>query len=810
MNVAQAPEPKKTLAEHHREQLHASGLKDEYIDKLEWWTTDSTSEVQRVLGRKKVPSGQCLMIPHRRPDGTCEFVHVRPNNPRTDSSGKLVKYETPRRQAPEPYFASDADRLKDAALPLVITEGQKTGAALDSLGYPTVALTGINLAHDVEHRKATGEWRLHPLISDFTTIEGRECFVAIDRDSTGPKRVKVYKAAEKIAGMLRAAGAKSVKIVVPPGQGSKKIGFDEMLAADGSWAVHKCFGRWTNVKPMFPGADMPPPIGMAVWRKYVPRDTSRLLKGLPPVGAPTIDSKTPVALWGLVTYVSLPDHVVRDQSISWAAKSLLAIWKWNPRLGQVKTADRLGCTERWVRKLSKELQAAGYISFRPRVRHPVIEEKKLKVRRTGHMVGLPWFVLGRLRDEHSWLYALIHTKAGATPNVYASERELAEALGMSGAPATLYQAIRRRVRVLEKHDLIARHCRDDGQPIAKNLAYVTTAGHWLASNYFHSGHSISEAVEIAAKSVTPTHHSGTPTHHSATPTHHSVPKREIPGSTSYSEKSQDEITACCAGALHDTTLECENSDSGGSPTPPTPRGGRGERRRERESVPALVRRHLHPDAWSLRDALAIAEIKEAMWDYLVRDHEHLSTRARWHMSDALAVQSRLDEMRDMSEAEWIAVVCERADWTIAYWDTIVDRRPWIRDKQTPGPWIWDTCPATWSMRLCPEGVLSNDEILEEDERGALEVERDRLEQRAQVIYRAEKMSGYRSAVQRSVVWDEQQEAWRLDPPEDLTEEFRAAVLDTLRKEREHDDVADDELDFVAKPKSRNEEWRSLA
>jgi hypothetical protein len=84
------------------------------------------------------------MIPMYCPTGELVTHQIRPDAPREDGDGKAIKYETP---AGSPIrldvHPSQIERVKDASVPLWITEGVKKADSLVSRGQCAVALQGV-------------------------------------------------------------------------------------------------------------------------------------------------------------------------------------------------------------------------------------------------------------------------------------------------------------------------------------------------------------------------------------------------------------------------------------------------------------------------------------------------------------------------------------------------------------------------------------------------------------------------------------------------------------------------------------------
>ncbi|PSB08046.1 bifunctional DNA primase/helicase [Pleurocapsa sp. CCALA 161] len=186
---------------------------------------------------------------------------LKPDQPRTSSNGKLVKYESPpktpnrvtyfrvplhlwnqvaARYGIKRYHSPLALRLADRKqpvnfwswvksrpeIPIVLTEGEKKAGALLSLGYATISLPGI------WGGRATGEEKeLHHDLLPLAQ-KGRTFIILFDYDLKQSTREAVYKATLATAEAIEATGA-SCKVALLPGP---EKGVDDFLSARGDSA----------------------------------------------------------------------------------------------------------------------------------------------------------------------------------------------------------------------------------------------------------------------------------------------------------------------------------------------------------------------------------------------------------------------------------------------------------------------------------------------------------------------------------------------------------------------------------------------
>lgn len=251
---------KRELAPGHLAQLLASGLSEETIKLADLYTEHHRTRLAELVQRRSWGSGGTgLVIPFYLPGESAPYAYrVRPTAPRVVSSrgGKerVVKYDQASAYGTLIYFPPRV-RASGAYGELTLltwTEGEKKALALDQLGYPCVGLTGVWNWIDSAHRDATNEQRLHPHISKHVHVAGREHVICYDADAR--KNDQVMHAARKLAGVLLAAGAVSVRFVCPPDGPAK--GIDDYLHAHGEDATRALLATAGELEALAPEAPL--------------------------------------------------------------------------------------------------------------------------------------------------------------------------------------------------------------------------------------------------------------------------------------------------------------------------------------------------------------------------------------------------------------------------------------------------------------------------------------------------------------------------------------------------------------------------
>jgi hypothetical protein len=224
------------LLPNHLADLRKSGLSDAQIAACGFYSEGDPERVQKLLNWKRPAEsiGPCLVIPYHAPDGApTGFARLKPDKPRADKKkgGKSIKYEQPVRASNRAYVPPGTRAaLTDPAVPLLITEGEKKGAAADQHGFACLALSGVwswqsKRAKDDQGRTAGPR----KMIPDLAAVvwKGRRVVVAFDSDLDG--NTDVQWAEWHLTEALRQAGADVRAIRLPGAESGEKVGLDDYL-----------------------------------------------------------------------------------------------------------------------------------------------------------------------------------------------------------------------------------------------------------------------------------------------------------------------------------------------------------------------------------------------------------------------------------------------------------------------------------------------------------------------------------------------------------------------------------------------------
>lgn len=254
------PADKRTLLEKHQQDLKSSGLADETIRAAGLYSEERPHALTEICGRKYPPTcGPSLVFPFHLPGNPKAYAfRIKPANPRLGKPNrkgirKAIKYD----QSSEagllvylPPWARESGALGDITQPLYFTEGEKKSLALDQLRLPTVGLCGVWAYVDKSPEAPANDApeRLHKTIRDHCLLAGRVCIIAYDADAKDNPDVML--AAGRLAGVLMAAGAIDVKLVVPPSKEHK--GIDDFLAVHGEQATRSLLDSALPIEPISP------------------------------------------------------------------------------------------------------------------------------------------------------------------------------------------------------------------------------------------------------------------------------------------------------------------------------------------------------------------------------------------------------------------------------------------------------------------------------------------------------------------------------------------------------------------------------
>jgi Domain of unknown function (DUF3854) len=184
---------------HHRQMLlNESGIDSAVVAERGYCTVKTKAELARLGFSERQQRTPALVIPMYSPAGEFATHQIRPDAPRKDGDGKPIKYETPSGSAIRlDVHPSQTGRVKDASVPLWITEGVKKADSLVSRGQCAVALQGVWC------------WQKDGIpLRDWEDVRlwGRSVCVIFDSDvTTNPK---VQAALEGLVGFLKGRGAR--------------------------------------------------------------------------------------------------------------------------------------------------------------------------------------------------------------------------------------------------------------------------------------------------------------------------------------------------------------------------------------------------------------------------------------------------------------------------------------------------------------------------------------------------------------------------------------------------------------------------
>jgi putative DNA primase/helicase len=136
--------PTRLSPAHERMLFEQSSLSTRVVVERGYRTVTSKAELARLGFSKLQQREPALVIPMYCPAGELVTHQIRPDAPRENAVGKPTRYETP---AGSPIHLdvhpSQTERVRDASVPLWVTEGVKKADSLVSRGQCVVALQGV-------------------------------------------------------------------------------------------------------------------------------------------------------------------------------------------------------------------------------------------------------------------------------------------------------------------------------------------------------------------------------------------------------------------------------------------------------------------------------------------------------------------------------------------------------------------------------------------------------------------------------------------------------------------------------------------
>ncbi len=241
------------LSDPHRQMLEqGSAITVEVILARGYRTV--TAEEARQYGFTGRQARAGLLLPVHTTDGQPGPFVLRPDNPRVvidkrtrrdletgDHPQKVIKYEWPRGREPRVDCPPPCQpQLKDSAIPLWITEGQKKGDALASWDLCT-----IDLPNGVWGWKS----KQQGILADLDYIVWAERLVYVVFDSDVITKPPVAQALARLTKILSRRGARVVPVPLPQ-QDDDKLGVDDFKAGGGTLETLKSFAALGGVLPL--------------------------------------------------------------------------------------------------------------------------------------------------------------------------------------------------------------------------------------------------------------------------------------------------------------------------------------------------------------------------------------------------------------------------------------------------------------------------------------------------------------------------------------------------------------------------------
>lgn len=220
----------RTLSDRHRHELEVgSGITPGAIA-LRGYYTETDPAALKALG---FGEWQCLVpalvVPMWGVDGLVSSYQIKPDNPRLNKKGKVVKYESlPSRPAVIDVPPCMHRLIDDPEEAIWITEGVKKVDSAAVRGLCCIGLMGVWNFRGENHKGGSVE------LSDWgrIAIKGRIFYIAFDSDLV--EKRPVLQAMRVLAAMLRRRGAKDVRPIVIPAKGTDKIGLDDFFRSGGT------------------------------------------------------------------------------------------------------------------------------------------------------------------------------------------------------------------------------------------------------------------------------------------------------------------------------------------------------------------------------------------------------------------------------------------------------------------------------------------------------------------------------------------------------------------------------------------------
>lgn len=234
----------RVLAANHVADLTSSGISPEQIELAGLYSEADQKAISAILGWTW-KRGPALVFPFVDYDSRKSLLsRLKPDSPRTrPGKDKPIKYEQAPNTTAVPYIGPRTileQRFDISSLSIYWTEGEKKTLVLDELGFATFGLTGCHNFNDaIAYRNGDGlVWSKDLAKYAHRFFKGRKHVIVYDSDAFENDQVML--ALQRLAGMLLADGAASVRFArIPPDGESKGVGIDDFFAKHGEQATRE-------------------------------------------------------------------------------------------------------------------------------------------------------------------------------------------------------------------------------------------------------------------------------------------------------------------------------------------------------------------------------------------------------------------------------------------------------------------------------------------------------------------------------------------------------------------------------------------
>ncbi len=213
-----------TIEKAHLDQLQGSGISGEVITERGYRSVTNKAELVSLGFNSNQQRAPGILIPLWGVDGKPVGYQFKPDTPRQDGKGKLIKYENPAGSSVRLDCPPRCQKmLGDPSVDLWITEGSKKADSLASRGACAISLTGVwgfKGKNDIGGTTLLADW-------DYIALRDRTAYLAFDSDIVEKPQVK--QALQRLSQHLTNKQSKLLVIHLPSGSNGK-VGVDDYLA----------------------------------------------------------------------------------------------------------------------------------------------------------------------------------------------------------------------------------------------------------------------------------------------------------------------------------------------------------------------------------------------------------------------------------------------------------------------------------------------------------------------------------------------------------------------------------------------------